>query len=111
MKITFGSRKIQKIFNSEKELAKEYGSQQCSKIKTRMKVLEAAVSLAEIPTQKPERLHALKGERKNQFAVDLVHPYRLILEVEGEMPLQPNGEIDKQKITEIVIVGVEDYHG
>ena len=44
------------------------------------------------------RCHRLKGNRKNQYAVDLVHPYRLVFEKHGN-------EIQIANITEIV-----DYH-
>lgn len=44
------------------------------------------------------RCHPLKGDRKNQYAVDLVHPYRLVFEKKGN-------EIQIAFISEIV-----DYH-
>jgi len=44
------------------------------------------------------RCHHLKGDRKNQYAVDLVHPYRLVFEKKGK-------EIQIANIMEIV-----DYH-
>ena len=44
------------------------------------------------------RCHQLEGNRKQQYAVDLVHPYRLVFEKEGT-------KIQIAKIVEIV-----DYH-
>ncbi len=75
-----------------------------------MKVLESAVNLAEVPTQKPDRRHQLKGNRKEQFAVDLSHPYWLIFKPEGEPHLLPDGGTDIERVTGIIILGVEDYH-
>ena len=44
------------------------------------------------------RCHPLKGNRKNQYAVDLVHPYRLVFE-------KVEDQIQIVSITEII-----DYH-
>jgi len=111
MQISFQARKTEKIFNSARKLKKEYGVDRAKKIKLRMAVLRSAVNLAEVPEQKPDRRHRLKGDRKNQFAVDLVHPYRLIFKPIHPLPMLEGGKIDLSKITEIVILGVEDYHG
>lgn len=110
MKIYFITKKLQKIFNSEKELLKAYGAEQSQKIRLRLKVLESSANLAEVPTQKPDRRHQLKENRKEQFAVDLSHPYRLIFNPEGEPPGLPDGGIDLKQVTGIIILGVEDYH-
>lgn len=111
MKIVFKTSKIQKIFNSEKELRKEYGEAQTEKIKKRMAVLKSVNSLIEVPTGLPDRMHSLAGQRKGQFAVDLKHPFRLIFEPANKpIPLKEDGGFDLSKITEIIILGVEDYH-
>lgn len=110
MKISFKTAKLQKIFNSEKEIKREYG-QQANKIMIRMKTLEAAVNLAEIPAQKPDRRHQLKGDRKHEFAVDLNPPYRLVFTPSCDVEFLPDGGIDLTKITHIIILSVEDYHG
>jgi len=69
------------------------------------------VNLAEVPEQKPDRRHGLKGNRKGQFAVDVVYPYRLTFKPVDPVPMLEGGEIDLSRITEIVILRVEDYHG
>ncbi len=106
----FPSIKLQKTFNSEKELLKKYGAERSQKIKIRLKVLEAAVNLEEVPAKKPERRHQLKGDRKEQFAVDLSHPYRLIFKPEGKSPISDDGGIDLKQVAGIIIISVEDYH-
>ncbi len=110
MRIVFDTKKLRKTFNSGKELIKVYGATQSEKIKKRMKVLEAAVNLEEVPVKKPERRHQLKGNRKEQFAVDLSHPYRLIFKPEGVPPRLHDGGIDLKQVTGIIVLGVEDYH-
>ncbi|MBF0546087.1 MAG: type II toxin-antitoxin system RelE/ParE family toxin [Candidatus Riflebacteria bacterium] len=110
MRIVFNTKKIQKIFSSEKELLREYGAEQSKKIQIRLKVLESAVNLEEVPAKKPERRHQLKGERKEQFAVDLSHPYRLIFKPAEKPPISDDGGIDLKLVTGNIIIGVEDYH-
>lgn len=110
MKILLDTKKLQKTFNSEKELVKTYGAILSEKIKKRMKVLESAANLAEVPVRKPDRMHQLKGNRKGQFAVDIFQPYRLIFKPEDELNLLPDGGIDTKRVTGIIILGVEDYH-
>lgn len=110
MKIYFKNKKLKKIFDSEKELIKYYGKDLAKNIKIRMKVLQSATNLEEISWQKPERRHQLKGNRKNQFAVDLYQPYRLIFTPDGEDIFDLDGNYDLKKITAIIILSVEDYH-
>ena len=111
MDITFKNRKLQKIFNSKKLLIKKYGSENAGLIMRRMAVLTAAPTLQDVPFRKPERRHELTGKRKKQFAVDIVHPYRLIFEPNhAVIPEKEDGSIDLARITAITILEVEDYH-
>ena len=50
----------------------------------------------------PGRLHELKGDRKGQYSLDLVHPYRLLFTAE---PVQNWSEI-----TTVTIIGIVDTH-
>ena len=79
MMIAFKNRKPEKTFNSESALKRVYGNRMARAIMMRLSVLKNARSLASVPTTPPERRHLLKGRRKAQYAVDLVHPYRLIV--------------------------------
>ncbi len=110
MDISFVDKKLEKIFNSEKELHKKYGTN-ARYIKRRMAVLIAAPSLAHISHRPPERRHNLEGKRKGTFAVDLKHPFRLILKPNHDpVPLREDKGIDLHKVTAITILGVEDYY-
>lgn len=54
------------------------------------------------------RLHQLQGKRADEYAVDLVHPYRLIL----RPLLDENVTIGElEHITVVKIEEVTDYHG
>ena len=48
------------------------------KIHMRIDQISAALSVEMMIQYRIGRCHPLKGNRKNQYAVDLVHPYRLI---------------------------------
>jgi proteic killer suppression protein len=110
MDVNFATKKLEKIFNSETNLQKEYG-ENAGKIMLRMIVLAHADNLSQVPAQKPDRRHELTGKRKSTFAVDLKHPYRLIFKPNHEpVPSKEDGGIDLTKVTAITIMGVEDYH-
>lgn len=77
----------------------------------RLAVLKAARTLELVPTTPPERRHQLRGDRDEQFAVDLVHSYRLVFEPDHEpCPRKDDGGIDTDQVTGITIVEVIDYH-
>lgn len=100
-----------KVFNSDKELRKAYGERMARTIKMRLAVLKNARTLTIVPTTKPDRRHQLVGDRRGQYAVDLVHPHRLILEpTDDPVPKREDGGIDTDKITSIKIMEVVDYH-
>jgi proteic killer suppression protein len=104
MKINFTSKKLKKKFETKKELEKAYGTRQTRKIIQRVNELYAAESLQDIKHIPSSRLHRLSGNYKNYFAIDLVHPYRLIIKPE-------DGKIeDLRTITLVEVFKVEDYH-
>lgn len=111
MDITFRQRNMQKVFNSQKELERKYGPRMTRVIQNRMTVLRRAQTLNMVPTEKPERCHPLKGDRRGQFAVDLVHPQRLVFEPNHDpVPRTEDGGVDKDQISAITIIEVIDYH-
>ncbi|MBN1576392.1 MAG: hypothetical protein JW913_07570 [Chitinispirillaceae bacterium] len=111
MDITFQTCKLEKTFNSERELVKAYGKEMAKVIKRRMAVLAAAGNLEHVSFQKPERRHEVSGARKGEFAVDLTHPYRLTFKPEQHpLPRKPDGGLDLRNIQSIKIIDVEDYH-
>lgn len=77
----------------------------------RIGVLKNGSSLSKVSTTRPERRHQLKGDRKYQFAVDLVHPFRLVFEPDHDpLPRRKDGGIDLEEVTAIEILEVVDYH-
>ncbi len=109
MNIYFKTKKIEKIFNSNKLLNKEYG-ELAKAIQRRMAVLDSSSNLAEVPFLPPERCHALIGNKKNEFAVDISRNDRLIFMPKDKIQLNENKEVIKEEIKDIIILRVEDYH-
>ena len=68
------------------------------KIQQRIDEIKAADTVEQMIQFGIGRCHPLKGDRKNQYAVDLVHPHRLVFEKKGN-------EVQIANIMEIV-----DYH-
>lgn len=111
MDISFKTAKLAKIFNKEKALRQTYGDRMAKTVGNRLKVLGNAPTLSSVPTTPPDRLHPLKGQRKGQYAVDLVHPKRLVFEPANDpVPLTEDGGINTDEVTEIVVIEVVDYH-
>lgn len=98
MRITYRSRKIEKVCTIASEAEKEYGAEMASKIHQRIDEIGAADTVEEMVQFRIGRCHLLKGNRKGQYAVDLIHPYRLVFEKNGN-------EIQIAHVMEIV-----DYH-
>ncbi len=69
------------------------------KIHLRLDQIAAADSIEMLLENRIGRCHALKGTRKDQYAMDLEQPFRLVFEIHSS-------EIQVVKIIEIT-----DYHG
>ena len=111
MDIAFRTNRLRRTFDGADALQRAYGARTARVIMQRMAVLRAARSLALVPTTPPERRHQLVGDRDEQFAVDIVHPYRLVFEANHDpVPRKDDGGIDAQQVTAITILDVVDYH-
>ena len=111
MDIAFRNQKLKKTFSAADALQKTYGARMAKVIMRRMAVLRAAQNLELVPVTPPDRRHQLVGDRDRQFAVDLVHPYRLVFEANHEpTPRKNDGGVGTKRITAITILNVVDYH-
>lgn len=112
MDIYFKSKRLSKKCSNKKEMIKEWGPEIAKKLSIRLMEIQAASNIEELKKLPQARCHKLKGNRDNQFAVDLKHPYRLIFEpYQDPIPLKSDGGLDLAKITAILILEVDDYHG
>lgn len=98
MQIEYKNSKIKKVCTNAFEAEKKHGKEMAEKIHLRIDQISAAFSVEMMIQYKIGRCHPLKGNRNNQYAVDLVHPYRLVFEKIGD-------QIQIANIMEIV-----DYH-
>lgn len=98
MVVEYNNKNIEKVCTNNSYAEKKYGTRMAELISTRIDQIKAADSVEEMLQFHIGRCHPLKGNRKNQYAVDLVHPQRLVFEKKGD-------EIRIANIMEIV-----DYH-
>lgn len=96
--VTYKNTKMKRVCTEADYATKNYGELMAEKIHMRIDQIIAAETVEEMVQYRIGRCHALHNNRKGQYAVDLVHPYRLIFEVNGN-------EIQIAKIMEVV-----DYH-
>lgn len=98
MRVEYNSKGIEKVCTNACAAEKKYGSEMAEKIQMRIDQIKAADSVEQMVQFHIGRCHPLKGNRKSQYAMDLVHPHRLVFEKKGN-------EIRIANILEIV-----DYH-
>ncbi len=98
MDIAYKSKKLEKICTNARTAERTYGRQMAEKIQQRIDEISAADTVEMMIQFHLGRCHPLLQDRKGQYAVDLVHPYRLVFEKRGS-------EIQIANILEIV-----DYH-
>lgn len=98
LQIEYKTKRLEKICMSAAEAEKRHGHEMALKIHQRIDEISAAPNVEMMIQFKIGRCHPLKGNRENQYAVDLVHPYRLIFEKKGN-------EVQIANIMEIV-----NYH-
>lgn len=112
MDIIFASDKLGKLCNSAVELKKKFGEKKAKKIGQRLYELRAAQILADVSYLPPTRCHLLTGDLAGKFAVDTVHPFRLIFEpAHHPIPHLPDGGIDRSQVTVVRIIDVDrNYH-
>ena len=84
MKITYKTKTIEKVCTDVRTAERKHGSKMAEKIGQRLDEIRAADTVETMVRFRIGRCHPLTGDRNGQFAVDLVHPYRLVFEKNGE---------------------------
>ena len=111
MLIGFRTRRLERTFNSSRALTRRYGDRMARTIQMRLAVLKNARTLSQVPATPPDRRHMLVGDRSGQYAVDLVHPHRLVFVPNHDpIPRGEDGGVNLDKVTAVTIVDVVDYH-
>ena len=98
MEVTYKTNKIKKVCTDAKVSDRTYGNEMSEKIQLRIAEIEAPDTVEEMINCHIGRSHPSTKNRKGQYSVDLVHPYRMIFEKHGN-------KIQVAHIMEIV-----DYH-
>ena len=98
MEIEYSNKAIQKVCTIASVAEKKYGPEMAAKIQQRIDQITAADTVEEMIQYRVGRCHSLTNKRKGQYAMDLVHPMRLVFKKKGR-------EIQIANIIEIV-----DYH-
>lgn len=109
MDLEFKTNKLKKQCEDPRIAQKDFGSQIGFKLTMRVNELRAATSLKDIEVNKDVNgFHQLKGDRKDEFAVTLAQPFRLVFKVQQQ--ISEDG-IQYNDIKFIKIEEVGDYHG
>ena len=98
MDIRYKNKKIKKVCTDARAAERTYGREMAEKIHQRIDEIKASDTVEMMMQFHIGRCHPLTQNRKGQYAVDLVHPYRLVF-------VKSEGEIQIANIIEIV-----DYH-
>ena len=98
MEVEYKSKNIKKVCTDASAAERKYGQKMAVKIQQRIDEIQAASSVEELIQFHIGRCHPLHHDREGQYAMDLVHPNRLVFTKKGN-------EIQIAYITEIV-----DYH-
>ena len=83
MQIEYKNRGLQKICTNAHEAEKKHGKNMASKIHQRIDEISAADSVEMLIQYKIGGCHILKGDRKKQYAMVLIQPYRLIFDIKS----------------------------
>ncbi len=107
IEIGFQNTKFKLLCDDDRKLTAQYGAVNARKIVRRLNEIEAADSLGMLVKCRIGRCHPLTGNRQGQFALDLEHPLRLIIE-----PILECGASweDWPCSRKIRVVEVTDYH-
>lgn len=81
--IAYKNKAIEEVCTCADAVRKKYGSEMARKIHKRIDELAAADSVEEMIKYHIGRCHPLHNDRKEQYALDLVHPQRLVFEKKG----------------------------
>ncbi len=111
MRISYSTRKLQKLCTVEKEMRGTLGPRTAEKLKSQLALIEAAPTLEDLERMPQTRCHEMKGDRRGQISIDLVHPRRLYFVPDHDpVPTKEEGGLDWAAVTQVVIVAIDDPH-
>ena len=83
MEVEYKNARIEKVCTNASLAERKYGTKMAEKIQLRIDQIRAAESVEEMIQYHVGRCHPLRKNRQDQYAVDLVHPMRLVFTKKG----------------------------
>lgn len=96
--INFKSNTLERVCTNYAIARRKYGERMARLIHQRVDELKSIDCVETLVKYSIGRCHPLEGDRKGEYAMDLVHPYRLIFEHKST------------QIQVVRIINIEDYH-
>lgn len=110
MNIRFKTNKLKKQLSDLREMKKSFGVN-AIRVNQRMEDIDAASNLQTLCNIPQANCHPLTGDHKGQWGVDISANHRLIFEIDHDpIPLKADGGINRIQVTDVIIIGEEDYH-
>lgn len=111
MDLYFADTQLRKLCSSEKELIRKFGDRRGKLIAVRLSELRALPTLATAYQVAHLGLHQLKAGRDETFALNVVDPYRIVLEpAETPVPRRDDGGVALERVLAVVVLEIIDYH-
>ena len=108
MEIGFKTKKLKATCEQSGLAQKQLGLKMAKKLRSRLADLNAALVVTDLCAGRP---HPLDGNRAGEFALDLVHPRRLVFVADDDpIPEKEDGSIDWSQVSRVRITAIEDYH-
>lgn len=98
MQIEYKNNSIEKVCTDASSAERKYGTEMAGKIQMRIDQIKSSDTVEFMIQYGLGRCHPLHGDRKGQYAMDLVHPHRVIFTKKG----------NEIQIANIMEIG--DYH-
>lgn len=110
MEIEYKKNKLKKQMSSASEIKRAFG-ERARKVSSRLDDILASPNLSTLMQIPAANCHHLKGNRKEEWAVDISVNFRIIFEINHEpLPLKEDNSINTYEVTKICILEIADYH-
>jgi proteic killer suppression protein len=102
MQVTYSDKSLERLCTDEKEMKKKRADI-ATKLRQRIKALEAAPTVGDLPTYNPlGNWHELTGDRSGTWSGNLSRNWRIIIRPEGDGP-------SSEAVT-VTVIEIVDYH-
>jgi toxin HigB-1 len=113
VKVSYKTNKLKDLLNTQKDLIRAFGKKVAKAVMVRHQLLKSSSTLQDLPHTPPVRCHALKGNRKGQYAMDTAAKsgFRIIFRPDHEpVPENKDGSVDRSQVTDVEVLDVINYH-